>query len=223
MPPRPRKKKAHRSFLLPGTGSEEPSDSDARKAVARQEEAETSSPASQSKETVQLLRPDEQIKGFVSQQELMKHARAMGIKRVMLADLQQQSDLDNKFVGGQVMGHYSLSYSQGHELSIFIQDESTTQGSQHKHLRVTICEELAEYIPVLRDDAKLFLYKALVKDDSHDFSQDHGKCLNVDKPDAQIWIVHRDVRKPHFFSQASCKKKWWNKTKQKREAMKLEW
>ena len=168
------------------------------------------------------LQPGLQIKGFLSQQELAKYARTLGLKRVMLADLQQQSDLENRYVGGQVMGHYSLSFSQGHDLAIFIQDKTTTHGSQPKHLKVTICNELAENMPTLREDAKLFLYKAVVKEDSRDFSQDHGKCLLVESPDAQVWIVHRDVQKPYFFTE-TCGKKWWSRTKKKREQMKSMW
>ena len=163
------------------------------------------------------------VMGFVSQQELAKYARGLNIKRVMLADLGEQSDLDGGYVGGQVIGHYSKSYSQGHDVNVFIQDESTTEGSQHKHLLVTFTERLANEMPALRDDIKLFLYNAVVKEDSStDFSQDHGKCLLMDRDDAQVWIVHRDVRKEGFFRK-SFGKKWWAKTKQNREKIKAMW
>lgn len=174
------------------------------------------------------VQPDldqQQVTGFVSQQELAKHARTLGLKRVMLADLQNQSDLDKGYVGGQVMAHCSLPYSQGHDLTVFIQDESTTEGSQPKHLRVTVCHELAEKVPTLRDDVKLFLYRAVVndEDDTCDFSQDHGKRLLMGGTDAQVWIVHKDARKPHFFAETSCGKKWWTRTKQKREKIRAMW
>lgn len=163
------------------------------------------------------------IMGFVSQQELAKYARGLNIKRVMLANLREQSDLDGAYVGGQVIGHYSKSYSQGHDVNVFIQDESTTEGSQHKHLLVTFTDRLADEMPALRDDIKLFLYNAVVREDSSsDFSQDHGKCLLMDRDDAQVWIVHKDVRKEGFFRK-SFGKKWWAKTKQNREKMKAMW
>jgi hypothetical protein len=166
----------------------------------------------------------QQVLGFVSQQELAKYARGLKIKRVMLADLKEQSDLDGGYIGGQVMGHFFKSYSQGHDLAVFIQDESTTQGSQHKHLMVSITDGLASEMPTLRDDAKLFLYNAVVKEDSSDFSQDHGKCLVMDRPDAQVWIVHKDVKKEEFFKRSgTCGKKWWAKTKQNRENIRAMW
>ena len=167
-------------------------------------------------------RPEEHIQGFTSQQELAKHAISLGLKRVLLADLHQQSDLQNGYIGGQVMGHCSLPLSQGHDLNIFIQDESTTEGSQSKHLRVTIQDQLAEKLPVLREDAKLFLYRPEVKDDAIEVSQDHGKCLVVGT-ETLVWIVHRDVRKPHFFSEKSCGKKWWGRTKKRRKKMQAMW
>lgn len=166
---------------------------------------------------------DQQIMGFVSQQELAKHARALDIKRVMLADLKEQSDLDRGYVGGQVLGHHFKSYSQSHDLVVFIQDESTTQGSQPKHLMVTISDGLASDMPALIDGAKLFLHKAMVKDDSCEFSQDHGKCLLVGGEDVRVWIVHRDARRPDFFKSSTCGKKWWAKTKQTREKIKSMW
>ena len=166
---------------------------------------------------------DKQISGFVSEQELAKYARTLGLKRIMLADLKQQSDLNGSYVGGQVMSHCSSSYSQGHELSIFIQDESTTRASQFKHLRINICREVAEKIPTLRDDAKIFLHKAVVVEDSCDFSQDLGKCLLVKEDDTQVWIVHKDAHDPLFLSHTSCGKKWWKKTKQMRDKIKSKW
>lgn len=165
---------------------------------------------------------DPQIQGFVSQQELARYARSLKLKRIMLADLREQSDLEKAYVGGQVMGHYSKSYSQGHDLNIFIQDESTTQGSQPKHLKVSICGELAGKMPALRDDAKLFVCNAVVKEDSCDFSQDHGKCLLMEGAEARVWIVHKDVQKDHFFSE-TCGKRWWSKTKQNREKIQMMW
>lgn len=164
-----------------------------------------------------------QVMGFVSLQELAKYTRGLNIKRVMLADLKEQCDLDRGYVGGQVMGHFSKSYSQGHDLTVFIQDESTTQGSQHKHLMVTIVDVLASEMPNLKDDAKLFLYNAVVKEDSCDFSQDHGKCLLMDRADARVWIVHRDINKEDFFKSNTCGKKWWAKTKQSREKIRAMW
>ncbi len=164
-----------------------------------------------------------QIRGFVSLQELKQYASILNVKRVMLADLHQQSDLSRGYVGGQVIGHCFTSYSQGHDLTIFIQDESTSQGSQPKHLKVTICEGLASRMPTLRDDAKLFLYRAVVREDTGegDFSQDHSKCLLMDGTEAQVWIVHRAVRKT-FFTE-TCGKKWWSKTKQNREKVQSMW
>lgn len=165
------------------------------------------------------LLPEEQIQGFTSQQELAKHAISLGLKRVLLADLHQQSDLEGGYVGGQVMGHCSFS---PHDLHIFIQDESTTEGSQSKHLRIMIEGQLTEMMPVLRDDAKLFLYRPEVKDDTIEVSQDHGKCLVVGA-DTLVWIVHKDVQKPHFFSDKSCSKKWWGRTRKRRKKMQAMW
>lgn len=162
------------------------------------------------------------ILGFVSQQELAKHARALKLKRVMLADLKEQSDLNRGYIGGQVMGHHFKSFSQCHDLVVFIQDESTSLGSQPKHLMVTIGGSLASDMPTLRDDAKLFLYNAVVKEDTCDFSQDHGKCLLVEGEDVQVWIVHKDVRRADFFKSGTCGKKWWAKTKQTREKLRSE-
>lgn len=217
----PKKRKRH---VLPESYSGEPSEHTAKR---RETSAATSSPLLTS-----LLQPptttssnsnQQQIKGFISQQELAKYAISLGLKRVMLADLHQQSDLQKGYIGGQVMGHCSLPLSQGHDLNIFIQDESTTEGSQSKHLKVTICQEVAEKMPVLRDDAKLFLYKPLVREDDIEVSQDHGKCLLVDKKETKVWIVHKDARKPSFFSEKSCGKKWWGRTKKRREKIKAMW
>lgn len=163
-----------------------------------------------------------QVMGFVSEQELSKFAHDMGLKRLMLIDLFQQSDLDNSYCGGQIISYCSASYSQGHDLSVFIQDESTTQASQSKQLLVTISEELAEGMS-LRSDAKIFVHNALVTDDPQAVSQDHSKCLLVNGSDARVWIVHKDVHNPVFFSHASCGKKWWRKTKQRRERIKSKW
>ena len=210
MPPKKRRKKNASSDTDSGGPPGETS-------KQREAAAAASNPLPTSTDT------DKQIQGFISQQELAKHAISLGLKRVMLADLHQQSDLNGGYTGGQVMGHCSLPLSQGHDLNIFIQDESTTEGSQSKHLKVTICEELAEKMPVLRDDAKLFLYNPLVKEDDIEVSQDHGKCLLVNSAETKIWIVHKDVRKPSFFSEKSCGKKWWGKTRKRREKIQAMW
>lgn len=238
MPPR-KKKRLLKSTSASDTGSGGPSDSDSRKEpepVASKTSKAQPDPSADATEverggtsctstaaTAGTLQPEKQISGFVSQQELAKHARSLGLKRTMLADLKQQSDLDSAYVGGQVMAHCSLPYSQGHDLTIFIQDESTSQGSQPKHLRVTFDSKLSERMPVLRDDAKLFLHRALVKEETPEFSQDHGKCLLVRGAEAQVWIVHRDVRKSYFFSEKSCGKQWWIRTKQRRQKIQSMW
>ena len=142
--------------------------------------------------------PDKpQAMGFVSEQELSKYAHNMGLKRLMLTELEQQSDLDPKCCGGQIISYFSLSYSQSHDLSVFIHDESTIQASQAKQLMVTISKELAEGMN-LRSDAKLFVHNALVKDDPQSVSQDHAKCLLVCGSEARIWIVHNDIHDTMF-------------------------
>lgn len=222
MPPKKKIKLLKDQNVVP----DEDTDSDSAAQKGRKKAVATSPPLATTAQHEHLdgaAEVPQQIMGFVSQQELAKYARGLHIKRVMLADLKEQSDLDRGYVGGQVMGHYSKSYSQGHDLTVFIQDESTTLGSQHKHLMVTITDRLASEMPTLRDDAKLFLYNAVVKEDSCDFSQDHGKCLLMDRADAQIWIVHRDVNKEDFFKTSTCGKKWWTKTKQSREKIKTMW
>ena len=168
--------------------------------------------------------PDKsQVMGFVSEQELSKYAHNMGLKRLMLTELEQQSDLDSKYCGGQIISYFSSSYSQGNDLSVFIHDESTTQASQAKHLMVTISEELAEGMS-LRSDAKLFVHNALVKDDPQSVSQDHGKCLLVCGSEDRVWIVHKAIHDTMFFSRtSSCGKRWWRKTKQRRERTKSKW
>lgn len=227
MPP---KKKARKVWFDTDTGggSSDPSDSDyspsggrSKKKAAGSACTTTTSEGSVGSLHQQLDTP--QIMGFVSEQELAKFARGMGLKRLMLTDLYQQNDLSTSYCGGQVISHFSSSYSQGHDLGVFIQDESTTQGSQSKHLMVTISEDLAEGVPSLGSDAKLFVHKALVKDDPQAFSQDHGKCLLVEGNEAKVWIVHRNVREPMFFSRTSCGKKWWRKTKTRREKIKSKW
>lgn len=222
MPPKKKRKVVNVKNVPSDTVSGGPPDSDARKDTAKGGEEATNLPPATIQGT-QPLQPDQQIRGFISQQELAKHAISLGLKRVMLADLHQQSDLIGGYTGGQVMGHCSLPLSQGHDLNIFIQDESTTEGSQSKHLKVMICEALAEKMPVLRDNAKLFLYKPLVKDDAIEVSQDHGKCLLVDSAEASIWIVHKDAHKPSFFSEKSCGKKWWGRTRKRREKVQAMW
>ena len=213
----PKKRKTRKNFLSDNE-SGGPSDSDSQR--TRVGKRSTSKDAN---EKTNPFQPDKQIIGFVSEQELEKYALAKGIKKIMLIDLYQQNDLSDCYVGGQVIGHYATPYSQGHELCIFIHDESISSASQFKHLTVTISERLAEKIPSLGEDSKLFLYKALVRDDSRNFSQDFGKCLLVDNDEAQVWIVHKNVCDPYFFSLTSCGKKWWKKTKQRREKMKSMW
>lgn len=221
MPP---KKKRKGLKNVPSDGdSGGPSDSDSAK--RQREAAGTPLPPPPPTTTTQdRQKPRQQIKGFVSQQELAKHAITLGLKRVMLADLHQQSDLTGGYIGGQVMGHCSTpsASGQGHDLHVFIQDESTTEGSQSKHLKVIICNDMAEKMPVL-DDAKLFLYKPTVQDDIIEVSQDHGKSLLVDGIETHVWIVHKNVRKPSFFSEKSCGKKWWGRTKKRREKIQAMW
>ncbi len=226
----PKKKRKALKNVPSDADSGGPSDSDARKDTAkRQGEAAaaplppaTTSSSSSSTTTTQDNQPEQQIKGFISQQELAKHAITLGLKRVMLADLHQQSDLTGGYIGGQVMGHCSLPLNQGHDLHVFIQDESTTEGSQSKHLKVIIRDELAEKMPIL-DDAKLFLYKPMVQDDAIEVSQDHGKSLLVNGTKTHIWIVHKNARKPSFFSEKSCGRKWWGRTKRRREKIQAMW
>ena len=172
-----------------------------------------------------------QVVGFASEQELSKYARGIGLTRLSLTDLYQQSNLDTSYCGGQVIGHFSNSYSQGHELGVFIEDESATEGSQSEHLVVTISDELAEGMPRLSSDAMMFVHKAIVKDsdgqtcsqDPQAFSQDHGKCLWVGGSEARVWIVHKDVHRLMQSTQRSCRKRWWKKTKERREKIKSKW
>lgn len=218
MPPKKKRRRVQRN-LTSDTDSGGPSESDAQGDGTGTAGAKASVPAPSKQQPA----AEKQISGFASQQELAKHARSLGLKRLMLANLDQQSDLDKAYVGGEIVAHCSLPFSQGHDLSVFIQDNSIAQGSHVRHLRVTVREELAAKMPILRDDAKLFVYKALVQDETVNFSQDHGKCLLMEGPEAQVWIVHRDVNKPNFFSETSCGKKWWMKTKQKREKVQSLW
>ncbi len=228
MPPKKKKKK---NIVSDDTDSQSggPSDSDAQKGRVRKKATGVSQLTTQQQQQQQQQQhvagkdqSSEQVMAFVSEQELAKYARPLGIRRLMLADLCQQSDLEGRYVGGQVISTCSMPYSQGHDLSIFIQDESTTHNSQYKHLKVTISDKIGENMPSLRDDAKLFLHKAEVVDNAtNDFSQDHAKCLVVDGEEVRVWIVHRDARESRFFTQTSCGKKWWKKTKKKRVEMEL--
>lgn len=156
------------------------------------------------------------VSGFVSMEELERHADSLGIRRILLANLCQDTDLDTAYVGGKVMAHYSQGKD---ELGFFIQDESTTDGSQPKHLRVSISREIAEKVPKVGDDARLFFHKVTAQDEERlEFSQDHKKFLLVSGTEARIWIVHKDVQDPKFFSlTSSCGKRWWERTRKKRE------
>ena len=162
-----------------------------------------------------------QIVGFVSVEELDKFAQQMGLKKLTLDDLYNYDNLNDAYVGGQVLSQFSTGY--GH-LGIFIQDESPSQPSQSKHLMITVNDPLAEEMPSLGFDAKLFIHKAdIMVDDTSAYSQDHGKCLVVTGKEARLWIVHKDVRDPMFFSRTSCGKRWWKRTKKRREKMQSKW
>ena len=110
----PKKKRRVRKNITSDTDSGGPSETDVRTARDRPRKAAGLGPAVQSSAG--------QIKGFAAQQGLARHAKSLGLKRLMLANLQQQSDMDKAYIGGQVVGHCSLPLSQGHDLSVFVQD-----------------------------------------------------------------------------------------------------
>ena len=161
-----------------------------------------------------------QLMGFVCERDMDKYAQEMGLKKLTLEDLCSHSNLNNSYVGGQVLSHFSRNY--GH-FGIYVQDESAAQPSQSKHLLINFEVPLAMQLPSLSSDAKVFVHRACVTEDERTCSQDHNKCLLVSGQEARVWIVHKDVNDPVFFSRAPCGKRWWKRSKKTRERLQAKW
>jgi len=161
-----------------------------------------------------------QLVGFVSERDMDKHAQEQGLKKLTLEDLCNHSNLNDSYVGGQVLSSFSVSY--GH-LGIYVQDESASQPSQSKHLLINFEAPLATQLPSLGSDAKVFVHRASVAEDEGSYSQDHSKCLLVSGTEASVWIVHKDVNNPVFFSRTSCGKRWWKRNMKTRERLQSKW
>lgn len=153
----------------------------------------------------------DQVMFFQSDSELAEYAMTkFNLKRIMLADLQGQSDLERGYVGGRVMGQVDFSDSQSNFTEIFIQDKTT----EDRHLLVQVDMQIivANDIPALDNGHRLFLHKAELMDDNVEFSQDFGKRIVVSGVEPRVWVVHKHANTEKFF-QATCGKKYWKKRK----------
>lgn len=164
--------------------------------------------------------PSPRLRGFVTEEEMDTYARNLRLKRLSLDDLNHCNSLNDCYTGGQVLSHCSTSYGN---LDIFVQDETAPELSQSKHLKISFSDPLAASIPSLDGNAKLFVHKASIEIEKTDFSQDHTKCLVVEDSESKVWIVHKDIRNPTFFSRTSCGKNWWKRTSQRRKKLQCKW
>ena len=158
---------------------------------------------------------DKQVQGFLSIKDLEQYAEGLQLRRVTLRDLNNQRDLETGYVGGWVLAQHAYPYSQGHNVDVFIRDESTSDVNENaKHLMVTIDGKIVEEMPtLLSNEFMLFLHKARVEDENVAFSQDHHKRLVVEGPAPRVWIIHRHANKQGFFQQKTCKPKWFKRQK----------
>ena len=156
-----------------------------------------------------------QVMYFSSVSELSEYAETLNVKRIMLSDLQDQSDLESCYVGGNVISQLDFSSSQSDFTNIFIQDESTSENSSNfKNLLVEIDMDIvrAYKIPPLIKNHKIFVHKANLTDDVVELSQDIGKRIVVSGTEARVWVVHEHAHTDKFF-QTTFGKKFWKKRK----------
>ena len=162
--------------------------------------------------------PSPQIKAFKTEDQLNSHALALKLTRIMIKDLEAQSDLSKGYVGGWVVGSYASSYSQGHVLSIFVRDESTSDRLQDaKQLMICIDGNIGEELPsMMSSEYKLFIHQGKISPHIPQYSQDLSKCLLVSGDEPKLWIVHKNANKEGFLQQRACKSGWYQKQKRRR-------
>lgn len=158
---------------------------------------------------------DKQVQAFSSRKGLENHVNKLKLKRVMLRDLEDQCDLENGYVGGWVIANQAHPYSQGHNVDVYIRDDSVTDMKKDaKYLVVTIDGKIVEEMPtLLSEDFELYLYKPRVEDEDIEYSQDLPKRLVVEGPEPRVWIVHKHAKRKGFFQRKTCKSKWFRKQK----------
>ena len=159
-----------------------------------------------------------QIKAFRTEAELISYASGLKLTRTLIKDLNAQSEINEWYVGGWVVGSYASSYSQGHILSIFVRDESTSDHLEDaKQLMICIDGNIAEELPsMLSSEYKLFIHRGKVSPHIPQYSQDLSNCLLVSGEEPRVWIVHKNANKDGFLQQRSCKSAWYEKQKRRR-------
>lgn len=155
-----------------------------------------------------------EIKGFKTLKELERHAQKLQLKRIMIAELGRDTDLLYGYIGGWVVATHALSYSQGHNLSVYLRDESVDETQEDSvQLRVEVEGVTVARMPTLMsENFMLFVHGGEVVPNVVEYSHDHSHCL-LAKPPASIWLVHRDAHKAGFFQRKTCKEKWFKRQK----------
>ena len=163
-------------------------------------------PAAASEETTPD--PEKQVQAFMTEKELFP---LLGhLKRIPLAELREDSDLENGYIGGKVLAQCLQDASQG-SIEILVTDDSLSP----RHVTCYLEGDITNLYPQQSGmEYQLYLHRVEVDNMFVEYSQDFELCVNVRGEEPRLWVVHRDARLRSFLPGGNRRK---NRKKRKRK------
>ena len=159
---------------------------------------EDKQPTAVSEETA--LDPEKQVQAFTTEKELFPLLRHL--KRIPLAELREDSDLENGYIGGKVMAQCLQDTSQG-RIEILVTDDSLSP----KHITCYLEGDITNLYPQQSGmEYRLYLHRVEVDSMFIEYSQDFELCVNVRGDEPRLWVVHQDAKLRHFLPGGSRRK-----------------
>lgn len=133
----------------------------------------------------------QQVQCFTSLEEFK--AAVKHLKRVYVTELDLESDLEHRYIGGWVIAQCSSDLSQEGYIEVIVNDHSQSQ-SQSKNVTCYISDSLSRLIPSLTVGYQLFLSRVKVQNAISEYSQDHLQCVVAEGTRPRLWLVHKDLK-----------------------------
>ena len=162
-----------------------------------------------------------QVIAFTSEEELQPLVDYLGVRKVALAEISPGLNLENAYVGGEVVADSRVDFSEG-AIEMVICDDSMQ--SLDKHITCYLRGEITTLLPrdcLSNSKSKIYFNRVSVGRMFMEYSQDFERCINIQEDDreARIWIVHQNAYRDDFLP--TDKSKFSKRRRKKAKALLL--
>lgn len=133
-----------------------------------------------------------QLLAFTSEEEMKPYVRHL--KRIPLAELTSESDLENGYIGGELRAQSLMGLTQGH-IELIVTDKSLSL--LNKSVTCYVQGDITHLFPQMIGDYRVYFNRVQVDEMCIEWSQDFEMCIRVGD-DARVFVVHPDARLQGF-------------------------